>query len=524
MTKAQTIARLQERWQAMGLDHLVKGSSKADISENIATEMRAGKPQAQAVAIAYSEAAKDEPDDKQIAAEAPSQPEVVSGMDEADSLEQRIEFADAWAQDKSARVPDTNGWFEVKNNPISKVGVFDYQGSQLPGAADPNRMYKVYRPAEELGDPETIESFKLIPWIDNHVMLGREEDGLTPPERKGVSGVTGQEAAFDPNAFEAGGLFVNIKVFSSAMADSIEAGKEELSAGYRCTYDWTPGVFNGQSYDCVQRQIRGNHLALVKKGRMGKAVAVLDAAFCCDSLPEKETSMAETSTTAEAGGSGGGASLEDMRAKFGDCVSKIDEALQSIAELKKHFEGAEGGGEKADPDATKEEGEDDEPEKKEGDKPAGEVKAKEDDADADKADVDKDADEVGEKETKAKDDAAAESTGTEKAKEAVEKKDAAMDEASLFKKFEARTEARNALADKLSKHVGTFSAVGMDEQAVAVYGCKKLELKAPKGQELAFLSGFLANNKAPSEAAVVKATGMDAANGWFAKQSHAKLG
>ena len=37
---------------------LVKGKSKKSISENIRTEMHAGKPQKQAIAIAYSVAGK----------------------------------------------------------------------------------------------------------------------------------------------------------------------------------------------------------------------------------------------------------------------------------------------------------------------------------------------------------------------------------------------------------------------------------------------------------------------------------
>lgn len=421
-------------------------------------------------------------------------------MDEAVDIQARIEFADAWAMDKSARVVDVNGWPEIQDNPISKVGIFDYQGKQLPDAPDPDKMYRVYRPAEELSDPEAIESFKLIPWIDNHVMLGREEDGLTRPEEKGVQGVIGQDVRFDPDAFEHGGLLGNIKVFSSAMADSINAGKKELSAGYRCTYDWTPGTFNGQAYDCVQRQIRGNHLALVRKGRMGPDVAVLDTAFTCDSLPEKDLTMAEPSNPTAGGGSSGGASLEDMRAKFADCVSKLDIALQAVAEMKSAF----GGGEEAPADDPTD-APTDEPAEESG--VTEETDAKEDDAGAEESAEKKEAAEVGK--------------DAEVAEPKEEKKEPAMDEAALFKKFEARTEARNTLAARVSKHVGTFSASGMDEQAVAVYGCKKLELKAPKGQELAYLSGYLANTKAPSDAVTVKATGMDSGSGWFSKQSHA---
>ena len=42
---------------------LKKGSSREVISENIRTEMRAGKPQRQAIAIAFSKAGKSYNDD-----------------------------------------------------------------------------------------------------------------------------------------------------------------------------------------------------------------------------------------------------------------------------------------------------------------------------------------------------------------------------------------------------------------------------------------------------------------------------
>ncbi len=171
----------------------------------------------------------------------------------------------------TARVPDVNGWYEVKNNPLSKVGVYPYLGSSIR-APDPLKMYMVYRPAEELSQPDTLNSLKLLPWIDGHLMLGPPESGYTDPAKKGIDGVIGE------NVFYANGtIYGNIKVFSSKLASAIRQGKDNLSCGYRCKYDWTPGVYKGQPYDCVQRDIRFNHLALVPTGRMGDDVSVLDS-------------------------------------------------------------------------------------------------------------------------------------------------------------------------------------------------------------------------------------------------------
>lgn len=166
------------------------------------------------------------------------------------------------------REVDANGWMQVIGNPITKVGVFDYLGSEI-NAPIPDKIYRVYRPAEELQRQETLDSFKLLPFIDEHTPLGAF--GI-PAEQKGIQGMIGEQVYFDAPYVRG-----NIKVLSSAAMAQIGAGKIELSPGYNCKYDFTPGVFDGQAYDAIQRDISGNHLALVMEGRTGPDVAVQDS-------------------------------------------------------------------------------------------------------------------------------------------------------------------------------------------------------------------------------------------------------
>ena len=93
---------------------------------------------------------------------------------------------------------DINGYVEIIDNPISKVGVFQYSGAQIDdGVAQSNKIYNVYRPEEELNNQECISSFKLVPWTDDHEMLGSYDKGLMPADQKGVHGVTGENVYYD---------------------------------------------------------------------------------------------------------------------------------------------------------------------------------------------------------------------------------------------------------------------------------------------------------------------------------------
>lgn len=360
---------------------------------------------------------------------------------------------------------DNNGWYEIKANPISKAGIYPYSGRQLGlTGPDADRIFNVLRPPEELADPECVESFKLVPWIDDHVMLGPVAQELTPnavpAEKKGIQGVTGEEVFYKD-----GTLHANLKVFSSTLAALIDAGKRELSAGYRCIYDMTAGVWNGLRYDAVQRKIRGNHLALVSEGRMGPDVAVMDRfTFTIDA---KELNMADQNQ--DGGGTSSGAmTLEQVVSLVGELAPQVAKLTEAFAKLSPGAATVPPGEEGEDKSAPPAAG--GEPDKKPPVDGGAEDPAKKD--------------EGGGEGTPA-------GTG--------------MDERA----FVLRIAKRDDLANQISRHVGAFDHKCMTLDDVVAYGCDKLKIKAPKGQEAAMLSGYLQAAPAPVPAATV--TGMDAA-------------
>ncbi|AHG75428.1 Phage protein [Mannheimia varigena USDA-ARS-USMARC-1296] len=395
-----------------------------------------------------------------------------------------------FAQDK--KDIDTNGWFEVKDNPLSKEGVFLYRGSQirLPDGTQPpdlNQLYPVYRPAEEL--EKSIDSFRLIPWVDEHTMLGGEEMGMTPAEKKGVNGVIGEDVYFKD-----GTLFGNIKVFSERFARQIENGKKELSLGYRCSYEHSPGVWNGQKYDYIQRDLRGNHLALVEKGRMGADVRVMDSSdvepnheqfiFTCDSIMEKKQMT-----------------LKELLESAAKQMNETSSLLSKAAEL---AEGGEGDNNPAqEPDLGPDEQSPDlgggEPEFEPEPEPEPGEEGKDDEGDV----LSKLLDVVERLDARVAkleggngqddDDVPPEETGKDNnEKQSTEPN--AMDAAEITSRAIKAIGERDALYKKVSAFTGSFNVSAMDSaDAVAKYACQKLGLKAGKGQEMAMITGYMAN-------------------------------
>lgn len=348
---------------------------------------------------------------------------------------------------------DDNGFWEIRDNPISKAGVFPYLGARLPGAPDPAKVYMVLRPPEELGSEETIESFKLQPWVIRHKMVGSSNKGLTPAEDKGVHGVIGEQVWFDGKT---GRLRGNIRGFSETLDEEIKNGVKELSLGYFHDLEWTPGIWNGEAYDAIQRNIRGNHMALVEAGRMGSDVAVgedgKDKAFDENFITLKEEEMeGKDEWTPE---------------KIGEALKAISERLDKLEKLEKEEMG-EGIGtsdtEGVEAGENEEAGSNDE-EGVESDDSKGETKSQDN-----------------------------EPPEEEEKKE--EKAGASMD--AMEKRILKSLAHRDQLAARLQKHVGTFDHSEMTTAELAIYGCKKLGIQCQKGHERTALDVYLgAVNKA----------------------------
>ncbi len=189
---------------------------------------------------------------------------------------------------KSAQQRDTNGFSLIKGCPLSCEGVFQYSAGQVGLPGDPNRIVNVYRPAEAVSDAAAIESFRDLPLVNDHEYLSGKygDEADSAPEDKGVDGVlTG-------NVFwEAPWLRGDLKIFSRSMQTALEKGKKDLSLGFSCDFLESPGIWQGTSYEVVQTNLRGNHIALVDVGRVPGA-RVLDG-LCFDHLdfthiPSKE--------------------------------------------------------------------------------------------------------------------------------------------------------------------------------------------------------------------------------------------
>lgn len=170
----------------------------------------------------------------------------------------------------SHRHYDDNGYLYVDESPILRAGILEYYGHELiDGGApdvdgekiDPDKLYKVFISPEEL--EKSADSFKMLPLVNGHTWLGNEgEDAKDHQE-----GTTGENTKIKGDM-----LFVPLKFTGDEILAELKDGKEELSASYTNKLSKADNA----EYDLIATDIKGNHIALVEKGRCGSDVRVLN--------------------------------------------------------------------------------------------------------------------------------------------------------------------------------------------------------------------------------------------------------
>lgn len=149
---------------------------------------------------------------------------------------------------------------------VTRVGVFNYLNSD-------GTIRRELRLPEEVFDAESLASLDLLPVTREHPPKLVTKDNA----RDFQVGTTGQNALQSERY-----VMTTVQINDSkAIEDIDEKKRRDLSCGYTCDKDLSPGVTkgivgvrDGMRYDLIQRNIRYNHVATTRQGRAGPEVSI----------------------------------------------------------------------------------------------------------------------------------------------------------------------------------------------------------------------------------------------------------
>lgn len=141
---------------------------------------------------------------------------------------------------------------------FTRAGIFEY-------VKQDGGIRRELRLPEDVFAPASVATFANIPVTNDHppALL------TTKNAREYQVGLTGDSVVREDDLMR--GTFT---VTDRETVDAMEGGKVQVSCGYACKVDYTPGVHPTYGrYDARQYDIRGNHLAIVDMARAGEVAA-----------------------------------------------------------------------------------------------------------------------------------------------------------------------------------------------------------------------------------------------------------
>lgn len=176
-----------------------------------------------------------------------------------------ISYYGSKISDNLTKTPE--GFLICHNVPIARCGQQLYLGSETPFKELPsNDTVKIVRHPEEVFSKATLASFEGKPVTDDHPL----EDVTPQNSRTYLKGICRDVRRGIGEYNDC--IVADLMIYDPVLIDEITSKeKREVSCGYDCFWEL------GNDDTILQKQIRGNHIAIVKNGRAGHRVAVRDS-------------------------------------------------------------------------------------------------------------------------------------------------------------------------------------------------------------------------------------------------------
>lgn len=204
-----------------------------------------------------------------------------------DARQTRTDWYDNF-MDATRPVEKTPEGFVKATVAVTSIGVFTYRNPD-------GTTRRELRMPDEVFKQDSMDTLALKPLTLLHPTKEQTPDSLLNPETAQALSCGSVGVPF-ADSYR---VFTEIMVTRADAIDSVQTGQTlGLSCGYTCDIEWTSGNWLGQDYDCIQRNIRYNHVALVPRPRAGDdSIIRLDAAGAPGPVPseylttEKEPNM-----------------------------------------------------------------------------------------------------------------------------------------------------------------------------------------------------------------------------------------
>ena len=157
------------------------------------------------------------------------------------------------------------GFLVCDGVPISRTGILMYAPGELPIPPGPDGLIRVHRAADDVFSEDAMRSFEGKTVVDLHPGVDVTAANW---QRYAVGHVQNVRRGTGDHADK---MVADLVIKKASAIAAVRSGKRHVSAGYDASYTvFAPG--NAQ-----QKNIRGNHVALVPEGRCGPSCSIGDA-------------------------------------------------------------------------------------------------------------------------------------------------------------------------------------------------------------------------------------------------------